>query len=394
MLRNRRRFAVIGLLAAAGLTFGALAVSAQAGAPDPATVQLEEVVSGLSRPLLVTNAGDGSGRLFVVEQGGLIKVVEDGQVLETPFLDVSALLNRDVFSGGFTERGLLGLAFDPDYETNGRFYIDYTDVSGNTMVAQYRVSADDPNVADPDSAVTVLTQEQPYANHNGGHLDFGPDGYLYIALGDGGGGSDPGNNGQDPSTLLATILRIDVNEDGSYAIPDDNPVHRDDRFAPEVWAYGLRNPWRFTFDAETGDLYIGDVGQNQWEEINFEPADSPGGVNYGWSVFEASQPYNGSETTDDMVFPVAEYNHGEGISVSAGYVYRGSALPELDGVYFYGDFGFGTIWALWRDDAGEWQSAPFMLGTGRTISSFGVDEANELYVVDYNGAILRFAPAG
>ena len=392
MVRNLRRFTGVGLLATA-LTFGALA-AAQDTAPDAATVQLEEVVTGLSRPLLLTNAGDGSGRLFVVEQGGLIKVVQDGAVLETPFLDVSALLNRDVFSGGFTERGLLGLAFDPDYASNGRFYIDYTDIDGNTMVAQYTVSADAPNVADPDSAVTVLTQAQPYANHNGGHLAFGPDGYLYIAFGDGGGGGDPEGNGQNPATLLATLVRIDVQEDGSYTIPEDNPASRDDRFAPEVWAYGLRNPWRFTFDAETGDLYIGDVGQAQWEEVNFEPADSPGGVNYGWSAFEGSQPYNSDEAPADMVYPVAEYSHSEGISVSGGYVYRGGDLPQLDGVYFYGDFGFGTIWALWRDAAGDWRNAPFMTGTGHTISSFGVDEANELYVVDYNGSILRFAPAG
>jgi glucose/arabinose dehydrogenase len=375
------------------LMLGALAVAAQESAPDPTTVQLEEVVTGLTRPLLVTHAGDGSGRLFVVEQGGLIKVVADGEVLDTPFLDVAALLHRDVFGGGFTERGLLGLAFDPDYTDNGLFYIDYTDVNGNTVVAQYHVSADDPNVADPDSAITVLTQAQPYANHNGGHLAFGPDGYLYIAFGDGGSAGDPQANGQNPATLLGTIARIDVQEDGSYTIPDDNPAQRDERFAPEVWAYGLRNPWRFSFDTETGDLYIGDVGQNQWEEIDFEPADSPGGVNYGWSVFEASQPYSGGEATEDMVFPVAEYNHGQGISITAGHVYRGSALPELAGVFFYGDFGFGTIWALWQDEAGTWQSQPFMEGTGRTISSFGVDEANELYVVDYNGVILRFAPA-
>jgi glucose/arabinose dehydrogenase len=391
-VRNASRFTGIVLLTLIVTLIAALTVTAQDAMPDAAGVQLQEVASGFNRPLLVTHAGDGSGRLFVVEQTGLIKVIQDGQVLETPFLDVASLLHRDVFGNGFSERGLLGLAFDPDYATNGKFYIDYTDVNGNTVIAQYTVSTDDPNVADPNSAITVLTQEQPYANHNGGHLSFGPDGYLYIAFGDGGGGSDPERNGQNPATLLATISRINVQDDGTYTIPEDNPVNGDERFAPEVWAYGLRNPWRFSFDAATGDLYIGDVGQNQLEEINFEPADSAGGVNYGWSIFEASQPYNGGDQTDDMVFPVAEYGRGQGISVTGGYVYRGAALPQLDGIYFYGDFGLGTIWALWRDAAGDWQHETF-LASGATISSFGVDEQNELYVVNYAGSILKFTPA-
>lgn len=392
-MRIERQVLVLTLLLACALIVGVTATTAKDDAPDPNNVQLETVITDLTRPLFVTHSGDGSGRLFVVEQTGLIKVFQDGAVLETPFLDVSSLLHRDTFGGGYTERGLLGLAFDPDYSDNGLFYIDYTDVDGNTVVEQYSVSANDANVADPNSAVTVLTQTQPYANHNGGHLSFGPDGYLYIAFGDGGTGREPNNNGQDPSTLLATIARIDVQDDGSYTIPDDNPVHRDDTFAPEVWAFGLRNPWRFSFDAETGDLYIGDVGQSQWEEINFEPADSEGGINYGWNVYEASMEYQTGETYGEPVFPVAEYSHGEGISVSGGYVYRGDTLPELEGIYFYGDFGYGTIWSLWRDETGAWQSQPF-LNTGKTISSFGVDEANELYVVDYAGTVLRFAPAG
>ena len=389
------------ILASAGLAvaFGISALHAQDtppvttrdSAPDPAAVELVEVARGFRRPLLVTHAGDGSNRLFVVEQGGVIHVIQDGVVLETPFLDVSDLIHRDVFSGGYTERGLLGLAFHPEYASNGLFYINYTDTSGNTVVAQYSVSSD-PNVADPASAVTVLTQEQPYANHNGGHMVFGPDGYLYIAMGDGGSAGDPQNNGQNPATLLGSLLRIDVNEDGTYAIPEDNPANRDSRFAPEVWAYGLRNPWRFSFDAATGDLYIADVGQNQWEEVNMEPAGSAGGLNYGWNIFEGTHPFAGGEETEDMLFPFAEYNHSQGISVTGGYVYRGSELPDLEGVYFYGDYGYGTVWAAYRTPDGEWVSDVFM-NTGRTISSFGVDEQNELYLVDYNGAVLKFSPA-
>lgn len=384
---------LISLFFVLTLTLSVTAVAAQETAVDPATVALETVATGFTRPLLVTHAGDGSGRLFVVEQTGAIEIIADGETLPTPFLNVSSLLSRDVFGGGFTERGLLGLAFDPDYTTSGLFYINYTDVNGNTVIAQYRVSEDDPNTADPDSEVIVLTQTQPYANHNGGHLEFGPDGYLYIAFGDGGAAGDPQNNGQNPATLLGTIARIDVQADGTYLIPDDNPVNHDDSFAPEVWAYGLRNPWRFSFDAETDDLYIADVGQNQWEEINFEPAGSAGGLNYGWNVFEGSARYSQAGKADDMVFPVVDYNHAQGISVTGGYVYRGETLPQLDGVYLYGDFGFGTLWSLTRDAAGEWQSAVFMQ-TSHTVSSFGVNEQNELYLVDYAGSVLKFVPAG
>lgn len=394
---NRFHRLTLGAAIVTALGFSALQaqdnapVTMRENAPDPNAVQLVEIAGGYRRPLLVTNAGDGSNRLFVVEQDGIISIVQDGERLETPFLDVSRLLHPGVFSGGYTERGLLGLAFHPDYKTNGLFYINYTDVNGDTAVAQYSVSAD-ANIADPDSAVVVLTQEQPYPNHNGGHMAFGPDGYLYIALGDGGSAGDPQNNGQNPATLLGSLLRIDVDEDGTYSIPADNPASADSRFAPEVWAYGLRNPWRFSFDAATGDLYVADVGQNMWEEVNMEPAGSPGGANYGWNIFEGTHPFAGSEATDDMLFPFAEYNHSEGISVTGGYVYRGAELPDLEGVYLYGDFGFGTTWAAYRDLNGEWQTNVF-LNTGRTISSFGVDEQNELYLVDYNGAILKFGPA-
>ncbi len=377
------------------LIFAAASLQAQDSArtspPDPSGVKLTPVVTGLNRPLFLTNAGDGSGRLFAVEQGGKIWVIKDGQKLDTPFLDVSSLLSRDVFNGGYSERGLLGLAFAPDYASSGVFYINHTDGNGNTVVARYHVSADNPDVANPDSAQTILTQQQPYANHNGGNMAFGPDGDLYIGFGDGGSAGDPQGHAQDLSTWLGKILRIDVNAD-TYTVPPDNPFVNTQGAKPEIWAYGLRNPWRFSFDRETGDLYIGDVGQNLWEEVDFQPAGDPGGENYGWNVFEATHPYSGAAAPANMVLPVAEYSHNEGIAVTAGYVYRGSALPGLTGAFFYGDYGTGTIWSLYRDANGDWQHNVFMKGAG-TISSFGQDESGELYLIDYGGRVLRFDPA-
>ena len=369
------------------------AFSQEQAAPDSSSVTLTMVANGYTRPLLVTNAGDGSNRLFVVEQTGVIWVIEDGTLLDTPFLDVSDLISPDALNlRGYSERGLLGLAFHPNYEENGQFYINYTDLGGDTVVARYFVSEDDPNVADPNSVSTVLTQFQPYPNHNGGHMEFGPDGYLYIAFGDGGSGGDPQGYAQSLNTLLGKILRIDVDNGDPYSVPEDNPFVGQENTAPEIWAYGLRNPWRFSFDSETGDLYIADVGQGDYEEVDFQPADSSGGENYGWKVYEGTHPYTGGELSD-AVMPVAEYDHSEGASISGGYVYRGTQLPELQGVYFYGDFGSGTIWYLYRDAAGNWQSDVFIRNSGHSISSFGVDEQNELYLVDYSGSIYRFDPA-
>lgn len=361
---------------------------------DTSQYQWVEVVSGLENPLLVTNAGDGSGRLFVVEQTGAIWIIQDGQLSEEPFLDVSSLLSSDVFRGGYSERGLLGLAFHPDFETNGLFFINHTDVNGNTVVARYHVSADDPNIADPASAVTILTQQQPFENHNGGNLAFGPDGYLYIAFGDGGSQGDPQVNGQNINTWLAKILRIDVNAD-TYTVPDTNPLVGQADAKPEIWAYGLRNPWRFTFDRETGDLYIADVGGDNTEEVNFQPAASAGGENYGWRVWEGYDQRTEEQTTGEPVPPVATYPHTDGCSISGGYVYRGEQLPDLQGVYFYGDYCNGRIWTLYRDDAGAWVSARSSWTPGQfVISSFGEDEAGELYVVDYKGAIYRLEAVG
>jgi glucose/arabinose dehydrogenase len=367
-------------------------VTFREAAPDAAAVTLTEVVSGLDRPLYVTHAGDESGRLFILEQAGLVKIWQDDALLDTPFLDLTGTVTP---LGGYSEQGLLGLTFHPDYAENGRFFVNFTDRNGASVVAEFTVSTDDPNVADRDSRRDLLTVSQPFTNHNGGMMAFGPDGYLYISLGDGGSAGDPEVNGQNPWTLLGSILRIDVDGDESpYTVPEDNPFVEAGRGAPEIWAWGLRNVWRFSFDRATGDLYMADVGQNQWEEVNFQPADSPGGENYGWNRYEGTHAYSGGAAPADMVLPIAEYAHSEGgCSITGGYVYRGEAVPELTGAYFYGDWCTGNIWAAYRDAAGEWQSDLFMQQPGNLISSFGEDEAGEMYVINYNGILLRFDPA-
>ncbi|MBF8285408.1 MAG: hypothetical protein HW378_4323 [Anaerolineales bacterium] len=263
-------------------------------------------MSGLDEPVDLKHAGDGSGRLFVIEQPGRIRIVENGELLPDPFLDIEPLVN----SRG-NEQGLLGLAFYPDYAANGLFFVNYTDVNGDTVVARYAVSADDPSRADPASAKIILQVDQPFPNHNGGDLVFGPDGYLYIGLGDGGSGGDPQGNGQNLNALLGKMLRIDVNHGDPYAIPPDNPFAGRAGARPEIWAYGLRNPWRYSFDRATGDLYIADVGQNAYEEVDFQPADSRGGENYGWNKYEGFHAYDGG-ATDGLTMPVAEYAHAVG----------------------------------------------------------------------------------
>ncbi|MBN1964445.1 MAG: PQQ-dependent sugar dehydrogenase [Anaerolineae bacterium] len=386
---------MLPLIAAAGFVAYSRADDArpkQNTAQQPVVYRVVEVASGLSRPLFVTHAGDGSGRVFVVEQTGKILVMQNDAVLQTPFLDVSDQISPDALGGGYSERGLLGLAFHPDYAENGQFFINYTDRQGSTVVARYAVSADDPNRADPASAVQILYVPQPYANHNGGDLAFGPDGYLYVAMGDGGSGGDPQGNGQNLGTLLGTILRLDVNTSETYTIPPDNPFVSDPAARPEIWAWGLRNPWRFSFDRATGDLYVADVGQTQWEEVNFQPADSAGGENYGWNAYEGQHGYSGAPAASDVVPPILEYSHANGwCSITGGYVYRGENIPGLQGYYLYGDWCTGTIWTAQRDEAGNWQ-ASISLETGRRISSFGEDEAGELYLVDHDGTILRFEP--
>ena len=344
--------------------------------PEPESYQWEVVAGGFDRPLDIQHAGDGSGRLFIVEQGGLIRILQNGQILEPPFLDIS----ERVDDRG-NEQGLLGLAFHPDFAGNGFFYVNYTEQGGDTVIARFTATG---NTADPNREVRLLGVQQPFPNHNGGGLAFGPDGYLYIGLGDGGSGGDPQGNGQNPKTLLGKILRIDVNSGDPYAIPSDNP------FGAEVFHYGLRNPWRFSFDALTGDLWIGDVGQGSWEEIDFLPAGTPGGINFGWNRYEGLHDYTSGDQPENYRPPLFEYSHSEGCSVTGGYVYRG-AMPEWQGVYFYGDFCSGKVWgALRLADASEETSVSTVLfETGAALTSFGVDESGEVYLADRTGSILR-----
>jgi glucose/arabinose dehydrogenase len=345
--------------------------------PNPDAYTWETVVSGLERPVGLQYANDNSGRLFIIEKVGRIRILQDGNLLGPAFLDIS-----DRVGSGGSEQGLLGLAFHPHYAENGFFFVNYTDKNGNTVIARYQVTADS-NVADPNSEVVLLNVDQPFQNHNGGMLAFGPDGYLYAGLGDGGSGGDPFGNAQNLNTFLGKILRLDVDSAQPYAIPPDNP------FGNEIWAYGLRNPWRFSFDHLTGDLYIGDVGQNSWEEIDFVPAGTPGGMNFGWNIMEGTHPYKGGPQ-DGLVPPVAEYGHSQGrCSVTGGYVYRGT-MPEWNGVYFYGDYCSGTVWGLIHSDGG-WQNQ-LLYETGASISSFGQDPAGEVYLIDYGGRILRLVP--
>ncbi len=355
--------------------------------PDPAGYQWATVASGLDKPLGIENAGDGSGRLFVVEKPGRIVILQNGQALPTPFLDIA---DRVKSSG--SEQGLLGLAFHPNYSQTGLFYVNYIDLNGNTVVASFHVSANDPNQADPASEQDLLHVDQPYPNHNGGSTAFGPDGYLYVGLGDGGSEGDPQRNGQNLQTMLGKILRIDVNNSHPYAIPKDNPFAQGGGL-PEIWAYGLRNPWRISFDKATGDMFIADVGQDSWEEVDFVAAGTPGGLNFGWSYFEGMHPFHDQPPANaSFVQPVAEYSHAEGCSISGGYVYRGRSMPAWTGIYFYGDYCSGNVWGLLHTSGTTWQSQK-LFSTDAKISSFGVDEAGELYLADLDGGrILRLGP--
>lgn len=349
--------------------------------PDPSRYEWQKVLGGFRLPVFLSGAGDGSGRLFIASQTGLIFVVRDNLVLSEPFLDLQEQVSRPSVTGYYGERGLLGLSFHPHFGENGYFYVNYTDRDGDTVIARYTASAG-ADRADPQSEVRMLTVDQPYANHNGGMLAFGPDGYLYIGTGDGGSAGDPQGNGQSLATLLGKILRIDVNGGEPYAIAADNPFASQGG-EPEIWASGLRNPWRFAFDALTGDLYIGDVGQGEWEEINFLASGSPGGVNFGWDYREGAHAYD-REPPANLVLtdPVAEYSHALGCSVTGGVVYRGMNLPEWQGVYLYGDYCSGNVWGLLHSPAGGWQSQ-LLFQTGIQISSFGVDEMGEVYLLDH-----------
>lgn len=347
-----------------------------------AAVILEPAVSGLEVPVAIAHAGDS--RLFIVQQSGLIRVWQPPLLLGDPFLDVRSRIN---FGG---ERGLLGLAFHPRYAENGRFFINYTDTDGDTVVAQYLRSQSDPNRADPSSARTILRIDQPFANHNGGQLQFGPDGFLYIGTGDGGSGGDPDNHAQNPADLLGKILRIDVDADEPYGIPPSNPFVNRAGFRPEIWALGLRNPWRFSFDRSFGDLWIADVGQGEWEEIDFQPRASIGGENYGWRRMEGTHCFNPQTNCNNgtLVLPVIEYNHAGGAcSVTGGYVYRGTRSRALNGTYIYGDFCNGQIFGARNDGTGRFIVTP-LLDTPFQISTFGEDADGEIYVASYAGGQL------
>ncbi len=390
---------LIGVLLLAGVStpVEVAAVATNTPAPTPAPVlshtqpadgsayRWQPVADNLDSALYVTHAGDGSGRLFAVEQSGAVLVIPDEGVTPRLFLDLSDQLPSSVFQGGYTEQGVLGLAFHPDYGENRQFFVSYTDFRGESVLTSYRVSAN-PDEADPDSAVEILRVPQPFPDHNGGHIVFGPDGYLYMGFGDGGNVNEPNTRSLDPALFLGKIIRIDVNST-PYGVPADNPFVSVPGYLPEIWAQGLRNPWRFSFDRATGEQYVADVGQWDWEEVNVQPP-GVGGQNYGWSAYEGSSVYLPDVTVENPTMPVLEYSHDVGCSITGGYVYRGTRMPELNGYYFYGDYCNGIIWAAYRDAAGAWQTSVFM-DTEFVISSFGEDEDGELYLVDYKTGVYR-----
>lgn len=374
-----------------------------AARPTATALTTVRIASGLSRPVFVCSPPGDNERLFILEQyTGLIKIWRNDSVLARPFMDIG-----DSLATNGNEQGLLGMAFHPAFETNRYFFINYTKVGGATVIKRYMVSANDPDSADFSSGVTIMTILQPYSNHNGGMIVFSPvDGYLYIGMGDGGSGGDPQNRAQDGSSLLGKMLRIDVDAGFPYGIPPDNPFVDSASTLDEIWAKGLRNPWRFSFDALTGEMYIGDVGQNAWEEISYQPAGSPGGENYGWRLKEGTHCHNPSTNCDPdgvLTGPIYEYSHASSrCSVTGGYVYRGCAIPDLQGTYFFADYCTSEIWTFRYDGTNITEftdrTAELEPGGGITIdwiSSFGVDNRGELYILDHlGGEIFKIVPEG
>jgi glucose/arabinose dehydrogenase len=354
----------------------------------PPSLQLVTVATGLSQPVFLTSAPGDPSRLFVVEKTGRIRIIRNGALEARPFLDLSDSV------AGSSEQGLLGMAFDPQYGSTGRFYVSYTSVhNGMSVLARYRVAPTNADSADPASGQTLLTVDQPFANHNGGGILFGPDGFLYMGLGDGGSSGDPLKNGQDRTDLLGSILRLDVSGAGSYTVPASNPYAGRATFRPELWNYGLRNPWRFSFDRQTGDLYIGDVGQNAREEVDVQPAASGGGENYGWSIMEGLQCYNASSCDQaGLTLPVLDYDHSQGCAITGGYVYRGTAIPGIQGRYFYSDYCGGWVRSF-RYQGGQAidRQSHNSLDTGASVTSFGEDAAGELYLLTQQGTVYRIA---
>ena len=346
--------------------------------PDPNAFKWVPVVSGFVQPTDIQFADDGSGRMFILEQPGRIRIVKDGQLAPAPFLDITP----KVGSAG-TEQGLLGMAFHPDFAHNPYFYINYTDTDGNTVIARYQTNGDS---ADPNSEKLLIHQDQPFPNHNGGVLTFGPDGYLYAGLGDGGSGGDPLGNGQNTNVLLGKILRINVDHGDPYSIPQGNP------FGNEIWEYGLRNPWRISFDKASGDLFIADVGQDSWEEVDYVQ-NHQGGLDFGWNYREGLHAYKGNPPAGaSFVDPVAEYSHAVGgCSITGGYVYRGG-MPEWQGIYLYGDYCTGYIWGMMHSSAAGPTSAwasQLLFQTGSNITTFGQDPSGELYYASRDGTIYK-----
>ncbi len=361
-----------------------VASTAAPAAPDftRLALTLKPVASEFNQPVFLTHAGDN--RMFVVERHGTIRIIAGGQTLSEPFLDI-----RDRVGSQGQEQGLLGLAFHPQYRTNGQFFINYTDRQGDTVISRFHVTSDD-NRADGDSEEIMLRIQQPAANHNGGMLAFGPDGYLYVGTGDGGAANDRFRNGQNLQSLLGKLLRLDVDGERPYAIPHDNPFVGRPEIRAEIWAYGLRNPWRFSFDRATGNLSIADVGQDKYEEVDWQPANSHGGENYGWPIMEGLHCFQRAACDQTgLTLPVVEYDHSAGCSVTGGYVYRGRDYPELAGAYLFADYCSGTIWLSQREANGEWTQRE-KLQTALRVSSFGEDSRGEIYVIDLaNGGIFH-----
>ena len=352
-------------------------------------IDLNLVASGFSIPVDI--AFDHNNNLFVVEKQGRVILVKNGE--KTTFLDITDRVNSSA-----NERGLLGLTFHPEYESNGYFYVNYSGPSGETTISRFHVSTTNPELGDPASEKIILTVAQPFNNHNGGDLNFGPDGYLYIGMGDGGLGGDPGNRSQNPQNRLGKMLRIDINtETESYLLPSDNPfIHTTDTL-PEIWAFGLRNPWRFSFDALSGDMWIADVGQNKWEEIDFEAAGNKGGINYGWRCFEGLVKYDFSQCDESnkTVPPILVYANnpsGEGCSITGGFVYRGNDLPYLQTYYIYGDFCSGKVWRLKKNACGEYINEKIYQHSSNSISTFGQDKQGEIFMASMgDGKIYKLA---
>ncbi len=349
-------------------------------------ITLTEVAGDLDAPTDIVNAGDGSGRLFFVEKEGLVKIFKNGEVSPQSFLDIQTLVSTQ------SERGLLSMAFHPKYRSNRKFYVYYTDRNGDITIAQYRALLSNKDRADSASGRLILRiRHREHDNHNGGQLRFGPDGFLYIGVGDGGGGGDPLGNAQNRRTLLGKILRIDIDRGSRYSIPSDNPYRGNSRARPEIFAYGFRNPWRITFDVSTKRLFVADVGQSEREEIDIVSR----GRNYGWNTMEGSLCYpNPGCSQRGLALPIFDYAHdgNGGESITGGYVYRGRRVPALVGKYIYGDFISGRIWALSREGRNPW-SAELLTDTAMGVSTFGVDEKRDLFVADYGaGKIYRFDP--